>query len=362
MIQNIFWGFVLILAVLFGGSFFGLLPEFIADPVLSHKNQIFLVFYLALAFSALSRIVKSLIKFERLNFYERIVVDRGGKLVIKRSFLLGYAFILKAFNYERELRRVNVGVEYSIEIYKDKEIWIDLKEGGKVTLISPKIWVKIEDGNVEKAVKTALDDGKLDFEELIGSIAATAISEHIRSLNVNEIMETSKRNNDKNDNPLWDVLEGKSFFSGLEEKQGVSFCGFTFKDFDFSDEVTSLRREEYKSILDKIVAKNKAEAEADKLLGSMIHLMANIKGVTTEEVKGEIKDSPELQKKFLDLYTDFKRRELTSVTDIRVSGHNGETVSDIKTGIMELTALFSGNRDNRSEKRSLGEKGEFSEK
>ena len=108
------------------------------------------------------------------------------------------------------------------------------------------------------------------------------------------------------------------------------------------------------------------------MLGSMIHLMANIKGMTADDVRKEIKESPELQKRFLDLYTDFKQREMTDVTDIRVSGHNGETVSDIKKGLLEVASLFSGNQGNpikgnptkesQTKKSSLGETGEFSER
>lgn len=357
MIQNIFWGFMGIITILFGVSFFGILSGPIADFVMSYDRLILWMFYIILGCSLISQIIKSLIKLERLNFYERIIVDRGGKLVIKKAFLLGYAFILKALNYERELRRVNVDIEYSIDIYKDKEIWIDLKEGGKVTLRGPKVWIKVE--GAEKAIKTALEDGKLNFEELIENAAATTISEHIRSLSVNEIMETSKKNNDPKDNPLWDVIKEKKFFAESRSERGIEFCGLTFEDFDFSDEVIKLRREEYESILGKTVAKNRAEAEADKLLGSMIHLMANIKGMTVEEVKREISESPEVQKNFLDLYTDLKQRSLTEVTDIRVSGHNGESVPDIKKGLLEVASLFTGNQGKQTKEKSLDKKGEF---
>jgi len=66
-------------------------------------------------------ILKSL-KFQRLNFNERIAVDRAGVLKIKKSLILGYAIVITALQYERILRVLNVGTEYSIPLYKDKEM------------------------------------------------------------------------------------------------------------------------------------------------------------------------------------------------------------------------------------------------
>ncbi len=390
MVQNTFWGIIGVVCIAWLASKFGIMPQPFSDWIMFYDRFIVWFFYLTVIFATLASLVKSLVKLRRLNFYERIAVDRGGKLVIKRATLFGYAFIWKIFNYERELRMVNVGTEYSIDLYKGKEIWIDLNEGGKVTLVSPKIWIKIEEKDSQKAVETAIEEGELNFEELIGNVAATTISGYIRSLNVEEVMGVASKNQSKDDNVLWEVIKEKSFFKNLKEKQGVNFCGFTFKDLDFSDEITQKRREEYNSIIGIRIAKNRAESEADEMLGSLIHLIANVRGITVEEVKKAVDESAELQERFLNLYTDFKQRSLTDLTDIRVSGNNGGEVSDIKKGILEVAALFSGKtekiqqtskilkqnkdegerktmpkkntRKNRGNEGSLGENGEFSEK
>jgi len=209
-------------------------------------------------------ILKSL-KFQRLNFNERIAVDRAGVLKIKKSLILGYAIVITALQYERILRVLNVGTEYSIPLYKDKEVWIDLRQGGRATLIAPRVWIKITDP--KKAMIAAYEGGKFNFEELIGSIAATTISGHLRTLNVEETMEMTKSQDGKK-STIWEILKEQSFFKDLEESRGILFCGFTFKDVDFSEEVTKKRREEFDSRLGIQIAKNKAEAEVKQRAGS----------------------------------------------------------------------------------------------
>ncbi len=209
-------------------------------------------------------ILKSL-KFQRLNFNERIAVDRAGVLKIKKSLILGYAIVITALQYERILRVLNVGTEYSIPLYKDKEVWIDLRQGGRATLLAPRVWIKVT--NPEKAMLAAYEDGKFNFEELIGSIAATTISGHLRTLNVEETMEMTKSQDGKK-STIWEILKEQSFFKDLENTRGILFCGFTFKDVDFSEEVTKKRREEFDSRLGIQIAKNKAEAEVKQRAGS----------------------------------------------------------------------------------------------
>ena len=209
-------------------------------------------------------ILKSL-KFQRLNFNERIAVDRAGELKIKKSLVLGYAIVITALQYERILRVLNVGTEYSIPLYKDKEVWIDLRQGGRATLLAPRVWIKVT--NPEKAMLAAYEDGKFNFEELIGSIAATTISGHLRTLNVEETMEMTKSQDGKK-STIWEILKEQSFFKDLENTRGILFCGFTFKDVDFSEEVTKKRREEFDSRLGIQIAKNKAEAEVKQRAGS----------------------------------------------------------------------------------------------
>ncbi len=276
-------------------------------------------------------LISLFLDFKRLNFYEVLAVDRGGKLALKKpeSWLFGYVVIWKIFNLERELRVVNIGIEYSIDIYKDEEIWIDLREGGKVNLTSPKIWIKVNDA--EKAINVAIEEGELNFEGLIGSVAATVISGHIRTLNVDEVAGVAKSNAGKEDNLLWNVLEGKDFFKKeLKEdnliSKGIKCCGFTFKDLDFSEEIREKRREEFTSILGIKIAQNEAKSEAHKILGSLFHILADMNDVSVEEIKKKVKNDPKLQQELRERYTDFKQRELTDIKDYRFGGDGFQAI------------------------------------
>ena len=213
----------------------------------------------------LGAIIWNSVKFKRLNFNERIAVDRAGNLRIKKGIIIGYAIIITLLNFEKELRVINIGTEYSVPLYKDKEVWIDLRQGGRATLLAPRVWIKIADP--EQAMMAAYEDGKFNFEELIGSIAATTISGHLRTLNVEEIMEMTKDQGGKK-STIWQILKDQSFFQNLKDDRGIEFCGFTFKDVDFSEEVTKKRREEFDSRLGIQISKNKAEAEVKQRTGS----------------------------------------------------------------------------------------------
>ncbi len=350
MIQNIFWIFLVFVSVIFGLSFSGIMPAPIANQILVYEKTILWLIYLTLGYNILIQLIGYVVTLKRLNFYERIAVDRGGKPVIKGPVIMGYAFIWKIFNYEKMLRVIKVGSQYPIDLHEEREILFDLKEGGKLILRDPKIWIKIENNKEAlKAMQAAVQDGELHFEKIIRDASSTVISGYMRSLNVDEAMKmgsevsgSDEAGNEEIKDDIKNILQRKKFFTDLKDDKGVEFLAFTFYDLDFSDEVTDLRREELQSILDIKIAKNRAEAEADDLLGSLIYVMANIKGITADEVREEIKESPELQKKFLDLYTDLKQREITDVTDIRVSANDGGEVSDIKKGILEVMSLFSG--------------------
>ncbi len=215
----------------------------------------------------LGAIIWNSVKFKRLNFNERIAVDRAGNLRIKKGIIIGYAIIITLLNFEKELRVINIGTEYSVPLYKDKEVWIDLRQGGRATLLAPRVWIKIADP--EQAMMAAYEDGKFNFEELIGSIAATTISGHLRTLNVEEIMEMTKDQGGKK-STIWQILKEQSFFKNLKDDRGIEFCGFTFKDVDFSEEVTKKRREEFDSRLGIKISENNAMAEAQKRSGSAL--------------------------------------------------------------------------------------------
>lgn len=210
-------------------------------------------------------IIWNSVKFRRLNFNERIAVDRAGHLVIKKGVVLGYAIIITLLNFEKELRIINIGTEYSIPLYKDKEVWIDLRGGGRATLLSPRIWIKVMDG--EKAMKVSYENGSFNFEEKIQSTAAREISGHLRTFEVEEIMNMAKKGKE---NPIFDQLRAQPFFEETKNEMGVELTGFTFKDVDFSEEVTKKRREEFESRLGIDISKNNALSEAQKRAGSAL--------------------------------------------------------------------------------------------
>lgn len=210
-------------------------------------------------------IIWNSVKFKRLNFNECVAVDRAGNLVMKRGILLGYAVIITLLQFEKELRVINIGTEYSIPLYKDKEVWIDLRGGGRATLLSPKIWIRVEDG--EKAVNVSYENGSFNFEEKIQSTAAREISGYLRTFDVDEIMNMAKKGKE---NPIFDQLRAQPFFEEMKDEMGVKLTGFTFKDLDFPPEVTAKRREEYSSRIGIKISENNAMAEAQKRSGSAL--------------------------------------------------------------------------------------------
>ncbi len=206
------------------------------------------------------------ISFKRLNFNESLAIDSRGTLIEKRGVpeLFGYTYIITLFKWEQILRTVIVKTEYSIDLYKDKEAWIDLTGGGRVTVLSPKIWIRIN--NPIEAVKTTYDGGSYNFEERVRNIVTTEMSNYIRTFSVDDIMKMSK---EEKNNSIFGQLKGLPFYRKLKD-EGIELTGLTMRDINFSEEVSKKRREEFDSRLGIKISENNAMAEAQKRSGSAL--------------------------------------------------------------------------------------------
>lgn len=243
----------------------------------------------------------------RLYFYQVLAVDRGGQIVLRKPGFLSRAFSLKFLGIEKPLRTISVGIEYSIPLYEEP-IFIELRGGGRVILINPKIWIEIPNEEAaKKIIRSTIDDDNLDFEKLVRKIIATTVSGYIRTLTVEEVMDVSAKEDDE-DSDLWDVVRNKPFIRDLKKK-GVKLHGLTYEDIEFSSEVTTLRRKEFEEALGVKIATLNAKSELQKIVGALMML--------------ENDDDKQT-------FIDFKQRILTDIKDIRVDGKDGIENSLIK--------------------------------
>jgi len=127
---------------------------------------------------------------------------------------------------------------------------------------------------------------------------------------------------------VWDVFKEDSRLSFLEE-WGIKIeeNGIQMRDIDMPADIQEAAAAEKRMRL-------KAAGTASETVGMIIESMAQSTGLTTEQIKKEIKKNPDLQKEFREMAADFASRRMAidggAFVDIRTSGPRSQSLKKMK--------------------------------
>ena len=276
-------------------------------------------------------VVKTNVK--RVSALEVIIIDRGGNLIEKSG---GYVFLIPILDAEKK-RLPKEGRKFKIDLFEE-ELWFDLAGGGKITIHGAEVWLSINDG-------LELIKGDVDYEDRVRETAQSIIRGFINTITVKELQNMGKKNNN-----MKEIIQ-KEIQKEFGKEKYLEFHSFTFDNFDFDSETTAVNKKIHQAEAQIEVeeknakaAEKRAKANFHERLGDFIHQVAVSNAVSYSKAKEIIKQDPELQREMRSLYRNFRERELTDVTDIRVSGNEkkGEP-SSLKKAIIEMITLMKGN-------------------
>jgi hypothetical protein len=181
----------------------------------------------------------------------------------------GFHLIVKYFGIDKIYKRVKANIQYDISLFNepDKEkVQIDLKEGGKIILKDPRIWIKVTDP------LTAVNE-VLNFEEQLKEIVEHRLTGYLNALTFDEVMMMKYPKILKKARPGKEVLIQKvdkiikrsTEIENFVKRCKIEYEGFTLDDFDFDERTTAKREERIISEMEKEVAANVATARRNEM-------------------------------------------------------------------------------------------------
>jgi len=251
-------------------------------------------------------VVLFLVFLKRIPFGEVWVIDRAGKL---QKYNPGYRLIFTFWELEKIRKKVKT-LEYNIPLFGERETWIDLFGGGKAILLDPEIWILVKDPL--KAVSSVED-----FEVLVREMAEHRVNGKINSMTVDDVIQM-KAAEEVNQRITTTLREGTDIPRVLEEI-GIEYKGFTVSDFDYSEDVTKKRRENYEAGVNVEIAQKERVAKAHQVMGMDVDMVSVALGKDPSKPEDKfIYPEDEAKKRA----TDYTSRQMAidgrSFTDIRV--------------------------------------------
>ncbi|MFH1714401.1 MAG: hypothetical protein ABH831_02300 [Candidatus Nealsonbacteria bacterium] len=208
---------------------------------------------------------------QRVPYSKTWIIDHNGTAIEKHP---GYRIIIPFFGYDKLIKSVTTERQYGIILFSDVEKpWIDLSNGGEITLHDPQIWIIIHDPL--KAVTTAVE-----FEEQLREMAENRVTGAINVLDYEQVVtlrfpkglfdkeegegkeETKKEVTHKLDEIISESKSIKDFLESI----GAEYKGFTLDDFDFDKDTQTKRRERILAEMEKSIAEDRGKARKNEIL------------------------------------------------------------------------------------------------
>ena len=176
---------------------------------------------------------------------DRAMVEFLGKpFCIKRA---GLTIIFPVFMSVRKIIPTwRQGVKLFSERPSPNEVHIDLKNGGKVQLVDPTLWIRLRAQNLSQEEESVLRAvyGVDDYLEATQEVTEDALRTCLNNLTVEEVLSIT---HDKQKRSWWDVVaENFSSLEGAIASYGFDVKGLTISDFNWDEEVVKTRQAIFK--------------------------------------------------------------------------------------------------------------------